>query len=874
MLPEQDVEALKQEIIQLMITLPPSLQVQLGEAVSTIADSDFPQRWTQLIPELVSRLGNDHKVNNGVLTVAHSIFKRWRPLFRSNDLFREILLVLDQFCNPFLRLFQETDSLIENNQSNKPLLMDLFQTFHLLTKIFFDLNCQDIPEFFEDNIQVFMTIFHKYLAYHNSLLDTEDDDDTSIVDMVKSSICEILILYTQRYDDVFGPLINGFVETTWNLLTTTGTQLKYDMLVSNALGFLTATAKISSHAEIFGDDQILEKIVKNIILVNVTLRPSDEELFEDDPIEFIRRDLEGSDSGSRRRAATDFLRELSNRFEAKVTQVTMVYVNGYLSNYVANKQNWKDKDTASYLFSSIAAKGITTSVGVSSTNILVNVVDFFTANIAPDLLSTDVNPLLTVNAIKYIYTFRNQLTKSQLSDAFPLLIAQLASQTFVVYTYAAITIERILALRSNGVPIFDKMDISPVAAELLTKLFSLIIQRGSTPEKLAENEFLMKCIMRVLVVAKDSVSPQSETILKQLVETVKAVSKNPSNPKFNHYTFESIGALLRFTNGTLSADKVESIVLAPFLAILGEDVTEFVPYIIQILAQLLLIKPVGQGLSPSYQQLIRPILSPSLWEAKGNAPALVGLLEALLSHGGQFVVETGSLEPLLGVFQKLIASKVNDQYGFDLLENIMLSIPLTALEPFVKQIDILLLQRLQTSRTDRFTIRFSQFVCFLASIETVPGLGPEFAVRFVDLAQEGIFGQVFEQFILAPATKVNGIVERKTEIIGLTKILLQNSSLQTTYNSKWVPGIITLVKLLQADIAETSIEDDLELEEKDMSFGASFAKLGTIAVKTPDVAPSIKSPKDYFVQEFRKTGISHANSLPDDIKQYLSSLGI
>lgn len=874
-LPQADVVALKQEIIQLMITLPAALQVQVGEAVSIIADSDFPDRWSELIPELVSRLGADYKVNNGVLTVAHSIFKRWRPLFRSDELFREIKLVLDQFAAPFLSVLQETDSLIQHNEANEAVLPDLFHSLHLLTKIHFDLNCQDIPEFFEDNLDTCMGIFHKYLTYSNRLLDTDSDDEATIVDMVKTSICEILILYTQRYEDVFGRLANSFVEIIWHLLTSTGMEPKYDLLVNRALGFLTATAKIKSHAEVFASEQVLEQVVKNIILINVSLRPSDEELFEDDPIEFTRRDMEGSDSDSRRRAATDFLRELADNFEAKVTQVVMTYVNGYLANYASNKANWKDKDAASYLFSSIAAKGTTTTAGVSATNILVDVVEFFTVNIAPDLISTDVNPLLTVNAIKYIYTFRNQLTKEQLSHAFPLLSNHLSSQTYVVYSYAAITIERILALRTDGAPMFQKSDIAAVAQDLLSKLFGLILRGGSTPEKLAENEFLMKCIMRILVVAQDTISPYAEAVLKQLVEIVNAISKNPSNPKFNHFTFESIGSVIRFSSQSLGADKMESIVLTPFLSILGEDVTEFIPYIIQILTQLLLARPAEQGLSHSYQQLIRPLLAPSLWEAKGNAPALVGLLQAILSHGGQVMIESGSLEPLLGVFQKLISSKVNDQYGYDLLEDIFTYIPLTALEQFVKQIDILLLQRLQTSRTERFTTRFSRFVCFLAAAENLPGLGPQFAVQFVDLAQEGIFGQVFEPFILTPVAKVVGLRERKIVAVGLTKILLQDPKLlEGVYSSKWMAGISTLVKLFQVNIAEPITHDDLNVDLDDLSFGASFSKLGTIAVKAVDLAPSVKSPQEYFIQEFRRAGASRAGALPDDVKQYLASIGV
>ena len=57
--------------------------------------------------DLVSRLTADNPtVNNGVLQVAHSIFKRWRPLYRSDELFTEINHVLGKFGNPFLALLE------------------------------------------------------------------------------------------------------------------------------------------------------------------------------------------------------------------------------------------------------------------------------------------------------------------------------------------------------------------------------------------------------------------------------------------------------------------------------------------------------------------------------------------------------------------------------------------------------------------------------------------------------------------------------------------------------------------------------------------------------------------------------------------------
>lgn len=50
-------------------------------------------------------------------------------------------------------------------------------------------------------------------------------------------------------------------------------------------------------------------------------------------------------------------------------------------------QNWKNKDAAIYLVTSLAAKGKTEKHGITQTNQLVNLLDFYQAHILPDLSS-------------------------------------------------------------------------------------------------------------------------------------------------------------------------------------------------------------------------------------------------------------------------------------------------------------------------------------------------------------------------------------------------------------------------------------------------------------------------------------------------------
>lgn len=257
-------------------------------------------------------------------------------------------------------------------------------------------------------------------------------------------------------------------------------------------------------------------------------------MFEDDPAEYVRRDLEGSDAETRRQAASDFTRALMEQFEKEVTGIMTKYVHAYLQvrlirskdgfaphvprqQYSSNPQsNWKSKDAAVSLLASVASRSSTSTGGVTSTNSLVDVVRFFSEHVASDLSAApgSVHPIIVADAIKFLHTFRNQLTKDQLLAVIPMLSPHLAhsGDSVVVQTYAAATIERILFLRPDGkllcadigpirlpgsdglvsVHRFTQADIKPHTDQLLVELFKLI-RRGNTPQSIASNDILMKC---------------------------------------------------------------------------------------------------------------------------------------------------------------------------------------------------------------------------------------------------------------------------------------------------------------------------------------------------------------------------------------------
>jgi len=60
------------------------------------------------------------------------------------------------------------------------------------------------------------------------------------------------------------------------------------------MSFLSGVVRMPSMRSTFESegDATLEQFVGAIVLPNITLREADEEMFEDNPIEYVRRDFE------------------------------------------------------------------------------------------------------------------------------------------------------------------------------------------------------------------------------------------------------------------------------------------------------------------------------------------------------------------------------------------------------------------------------------------------------------------------------------------------------------------------------------------------------------------------------------------------------
>jgi exportin-2 (importin alpha re-exporter) len=346
---EADRMTIKSNLVQLMCTVPPIIQSLLSESISLIAANDYPDLWKNLLPELVHQFNApDLMTVIGVLKTANSIFMKFRYGFRSDALYSVINYTLDIIQEPMLSLFRTVGQAVQSFANDAKELIPRFEILQLICEIYYSLNFQDLPAFFEDHMNEWMTDFASYLQYQNALLvDTSEEQNSGPIDKLQVSIINIISLYASKDEEEFIEYLPQFTTLVWNLLTNLTKYTKHDELATKSIMFLSNLIEKPMHKNLFQDNATLRQIIAKVVVPNLTFRDVDEERFEDDPREYILTEVEGSDSETRRRSSEVLLRAMCRLFEVETVAVCYEHIGTMLEEYAANPATaWVAKDAA------------------------------------------------------------------------------------------------------------------------------------------------------------------------------------------------------------------------------------------------------------------------------------------------------------------------------------------------------------------------------------------------------------------------------------------------------------------------------------------------------------------------------------------------
>ncbi|KAF8079743.1 hypothetical protein N665_1003s0005 [Sinapis alba] len=569
---DSEKEKIKTCIVSLMesYSLSPLIKSQLSEAMIVIGQKDYLKSWPTFLSSLISQLkvatlAHDYATINGILGTADSVFKKFRQKYMTDDQLLDLKYCHDTFSEPLIIMFKSTDSLFQTtgtSSSNTMVnLKPLIESQKLCCCICLSLSFQVLPEYFKNNMRSLMLPLASYLQpFANPEL-------VEVVNDLRCAVIAFIDLSIEKHEKYFEGYVSEFVRLIFPLV-----QDSRHEIATSAIKYLT-TVSTSSHHYLFGDDTAIKTICLEAVIPNVFLRVEEEELFDMNYMEFIRRDIEPSGVDNRRRMASELLKGLATNYASQVVCVVLLELQRLHSSFLENRAAlWRNE---------VCVIDLVISVGDISPGDFVQMA--FKKIILSELHSFDNGsyPMLKARCLKFLAMFSANVQKPVGIELFMDLARLLQAESNVVHSYAASCIEKLLLVKEEGGKSrYVARDIDEVL--IMRNLFDALKLLESE-----ENPFVMKCITCVLSVSEMSGDDAATSYIVGLTAVLKEICKLPKNSVFNQHVFESIALLLRraYERDIPPTSAFEIILFPRVKMILDRKLADFMPYALQLMAQ-------------------------------------------------------------------------------------------------------------------------------------------------------------------------------------------------------------------------------------------------------------------------------------------------
>jgi exportin-2 (importin alpha re-exporter) len=235
-----------------------------------------------------------HLTSVEVYHLISKITKRFKTESKTNNLIREIIdtikhvaPVMQNDAMTALNFLFSPDS----NNKQSTILLYLRMLRHILN-IFYGMNYQDFPEYFEDNLKEWIQILKGVLDLPN--LAGTDFNTMSIFIRLKSAGMRCVNLYCVNYYEDIQQYHNEFLPSVWNLLGFS--KEENGKLVKELLDYYK-TIFYYKRSEGFTPDAI-KYLIQILIIPNMSMTGKEIEEFEDNPTNFLKVELEETDMDS------------------------------------------------------------------------------------------------------------------------------------------------------------------------------------------------------------------------------------------------------------------------------------------------------------------------------------------------------------------------------------------------------------------------------------------------------------------------------------------------------------------------------------------------------------------------------------------------
>ena len=413
---EQDKEFIKSHILQVLVQSPNNIRAQVSTALGYIIRFEFPKRWSTLIATTKTLLQtNDLHALLGGLTVCHKIIAG--KGIDSVEFFESIIKEL------FPCLLSIADSVISmESEEAFSILKSILKSF--LAMIQYQMpNYIQQPDVFSHWTRISFQTLEKKEPEHVKSLDA-DEREVHIFWKMKKWAYHCLARTFLRYGNVLR--IPSDITDFSNFFFTKYAQPILNLFLKQSLAYaennqtnFISERIICIHADVYCSavkskslwpliKQHAEVLLTRLIFPALCFTEEDHELWEDDPVEYIRLRLDPySDYYTKSFAMASFLIEMVKSRKKVVLGLVLGFVNGILNQYNSNPSNMeyaRQKDGALYMVGSI-------SEVLSNKDMNADMLQFMLTHVFPELQGNC--PFLQARACKMIEEFSELSYRNQ-----------------------------------------------------------------------------------------------------------------------------------------------------------------------------------------------------------------------------------------------------------------------------------------------------------------------------------------------------------------------------------------------------------------------------------------------------------------------------
>ena len=677
----------KENILELMLNAENELLPHIIEMVKIIVQG--ANGYLIIWPKLMDFIGDilnkhDSSKSRHIYNLITKIIKRYHIESKSDSLFREIIYTMDKICKPMtddainiIKYFNSYNS-NDNNGNNDEVMLQCLQMMNKIMSIFYSLNYQDFPEFFEDHLNEWITILNDTLLLPNKTGEISNNISPSLRGLilkVKAKTLKNINLYYSNYYEDIEKYAQDLCGSVWTLMCKSKTiSDNYSKLMKELLDFFKSGFQMGKISNLKIEQ--LNQIFEYIILPNLSLSSKEREDFQENPVEFLKIEFEEYDMSSNKYFSINLLQIINNNFPDVNKMIISPKIIQLLNEYNSDKsKNWNKKLLAINLLFASCIKTFAQRFGVtelnpqSSFNDIDNLINEIFIKEFQDYKSPII---IQVYSLKFLSTFRLQITdKNKLGQIILMLIdilnkcGEITKNACLLCLDLIINMKDLQTRKSSTIEIINNDNIFN---NLISSLLSFISKNT--------NIFAMRCFFRALKLTQDQkLQSLAESINTSMDAILKLIIKNPQSDEFNFYFFETCALIMKkfeiksINNASdLSLIKnFQNTLQNDLNLILQNNITDILGYSFQLFAFYLYLT---NDNNEFYQNILNNILTnDKMWDInmKYLYPPSIDYIKVILLTNKQFCENQQVIQLLFKICQTLIENK-SFNFAFQLIE--------------------------------------------------------------------------------------------------------------------------------------------------------------------------------------------------------------